>query len=187
MFSYLLIFFNILPEVWYHIRIAPDGEDEIQFILKELNQTNDTYKKLEKIAIWEGKNIWYVYGTDPSLKIGNYEFYTSDLSLRVRVKGGQFTNDPKWIAYYKVGGCGELASLFSYVANRAGFKTRVINDPGIDHSWVEIKINDSWVVADPTIYWWYINDKRKYSNWNEVWFNNFRSVSYTHLTLPTKA
>lgn len=93
-------------------------------------------------------------------------------STKFRPTEPPYNNDPKWIAYYKVGGCGELASFFYEVAKRAGFEVRVVEDNGIDHAWVEVRINDSWMVADPTIYWWYVNDPKNHSDWDKRWFNN---------------
>ena len=174
----LSVIFYCIPdpliEIWYNIRVATGGENEIRLILEELNQTDDIYENIENIALWEGRNIEYVYGREPSFRIGNYAFYISGFSIKIRALAGPFHDDPKWIAYYKVGGCGELAVLFSEIANRAGISARVAGDPGLDHAWVEIKINNSWVIADPTLYWWYINDRKNYSDWNKIWFRDYR-------------
>jgi hypothetical protein len=169
----ILFFFNKLVSVWYHIQIAPKGESEIEKLVDEINATYGVIEKLEKIAEWEAENVEYIYGVEPSFSFGGFAFYWIDGELKIRVLDQSgFNNDPKWIAYFKVGGCGELATLFCEVAKRAGLEARVVSDPGIDHSWVEVKINGSWVIADPTIYWWYVNDPEKFTEWNELWFNN---------------
>lgn len=169
----ILFFFNKLVLVWYHIQIAPKGESEIEKLVNEINATCGVIEKLEKIAEWEAENIEYIYGVKPLFSFGGFAFYWIDGELKIRaLDQSGFNNDPKWIAYFKVGGCGELATLFCEVAKRAGLEARVVEDPGIDHSWVEVKINGSWVIADPTIYWWYVNDPRNHSNWDKLWFNN---------------
>ncbi|AAB91309.1 MULTISPECIES: transglutaminase domain-containing protein [Archaeoglobus] len=159
--------------IWYYLIIAPVGESEIKKIVEEVNSTSGTYQKLEKIAKWEGENIAYIYGINPNFSIPSYHFYWINGELKIRaLENSGFNGDPRWIAYFKVGGCGELARLFCEAAKRAGFEARVVSDLGYDHAWVEVKINNSWVVADPTVYWLYVNYPEKYPNWNKLWFNN---------------
>jgi|GEM_PF-1576661 hypothetical protein len=171
----ILLGFVILlnfDSLWYHFHIAPEGESEIEVLVDRTNATKGTIEKLEMVAKWEAENIDYVYGIDLDFSLGGYAFYSINEKLKIRPIQSPYNNDPKWIAYYKVGGCGELASFFYEVAKRAGFEVRVVEDNGIDHAWVEVKINDSWVVADPTIYWLYVGDPKNNSGWNKLWFNN---------------
>lgn len=92
---------------------------------------------------------------------------------RIRAVNSLFSNDPYWIAYYKVGGCGELAHLFVEVCNRAGIEARVVGTRGEDHFWAEVKIDGEWKHADPTVYYWSVrgNEQQK-SYYSGKWFDN---------------
>jgi hypothetical protein len=85
-----------------------------------------------------------------------------DSGIKIRALNSPFSNDPHWIAYFKVGGCGELASVFCEVANQVGLETRVVGTEGEEHAWNEVKIGD-WKHIDPTIY---------YLNYTSEWFDN---------------
>jgi hypothetical protein len=50
------------------------------------------------------------------------------------------------------GSCGEMAMVGTKFMNDAGLVARVISFPGEDHSFIEVKINDEWLVADPGYY-----------------------------------
>jgi len=56
------------------------------------------------------------------------------------------------ILYQKWGSCGEYAIVTAYLLNRLGFETRIARFANIDHSWAEVKFNESWYIVDP----WYI-------------------------------
>jgi len=64
----------------------------------------------------------------------------------------QFHNNANWIAYMRTGACQELAVLFNETANATGFTTRVVWNPTQDHVWTEVKINGTWIYADPDCY-----------------------------------
>jgi len=41
-----------------------------------------------------------------------------------------------------------------------------------------VKINGSWVIVDPTVYWWYVNDPKNFTGWNRLWFDNESWLKY---------
>jgi hypothetical protein len=193
----ILLVLSTTPELylypWYLIKIKPHGEAKIEKIVDEVSQLNNTYEKLEKIARWEVKDFLYVYKVSPDYALDilpnltskllfnksywRHGVYISDTgpTYRIRAVNSLFSNDPYWIAYYKVGGCGELAHLFVEVCKRAGIEARVVGTKGEDHFWVEVKIDGEWKHVDPTVYYWSIrgneNQKRYYSG---KWFDNPR-------------
>ena len=166
--------------VLYSKEIHPEGEKRIQEILTAVENITGDQEKLDKIGEWETKDFteyyWergyknntqfdftpldspinrYLYDTN-----GNIRAFTSIFSSNI------YANDPTWIAYYRTGACGELASLFANVSNRSGFETRIIGAelkspfPFLDgfpffdivtgnHAWVEVKINNEWWYYDP--------------------------------------
>jgi len=51
-----------------------------------------------------------------------------------------------------VGGCGEMAIVSKQFFDRLGVESRIIAFPGEDHSFVEAKLNGTWMVADTGYY-----------------------------------
>jgi len=48
-----------------------------------------------------------------------------------------------------VGGCGELAKATRTLLNLLGLESRIVEFPGEDHVFIEVKLNGSWIVVDP--------------------------------------
>jgi len=163
----------LIPEIYLYpmflVVIKPSGESKIGEIIAQVSKINDTYGKLEKIAEWESKNFTNTYGRKIDIRLlWGYPIYF-DSGIKVRASYPQIpelSNNPQWIAYFKVGGCGELAYLFDEVARRAGIDARIVTTYGEDHTWNEVRIDDKWISADPTIYSIYNIDQ------NNSWFDN---------------
>jgi len=62
------------------------------------------------------------------------------------------------IFFQKWGSCGEYAIATAYLLDKLGFETRIARFDNIDHSWAEMKLNNSWFIVDP----WYIG--KRYEN-----------------------
>jgi len=62
------------------------------------------------------------------------------------------------IFFQKWGFCGEYAIATAYLLDKLGFETRIARFDNIDHSWAEVKLNNSWFIVDP----WYIG--KRYEN-----------------------
>lgn len=146
----------------YNEVYEPVGKERIDKIVLEVNSLSKSQDKLNAIADWviddfvnfleyERWNESYPH----TKKLGlNYRY---DYSGRIRAENGVYCQNPNWIAYHKFGACGELSSLFSYVANQTGFETRLISatyaDRSNNHQWVEVNVDGVWMYYDPTIYW----------------------------------
>ncbi|RLI73681.1 hypothetical protein DRP04_15510 [Archaeoglobales archaeon] len=185
LFALLIFILLVLPEIYifplFLLVIKPVGNKKIDEILAQVDAINDTYKKLERIAKLEVKDFKDIYKHPPDSALdlityvlsmvcgSNYCRYPIyfDSGIRVRAADSPLSNDPYWIAFFKVGGCSELASLFNEIAKRAGLEVRVVETRGEDHAWVEVKINGKWVHVDPTLY--YIN---YHFGSNIKWFDN---------------
>jgi len=181
-----LVLIWLIPEIYLYpmflLYIKPTGEEKINEILSQVNRTNDTFEKLKMIVEWEVKDFTNAYNRRPDFFLDPFYRYPVyfDNGVKVRVLAPvipELSNNPYWTAFFKVGACGELASLFNEVANRAGIKTRIVGTKGEDHSWVEVKINGEWIHADPTLYFLsyryhlnikWINNPRFY---DLIWFN----------------
>ena len=159
-----LILIWLIPEIYLYpvflLVIKPTGKEEINEILIQVNKTNNTFEKLKMIAEWEVEDFTNVYNNNPDFTLDPFFRYPVYFDGGVKVRASsplipELSNNPYWIAFFKVGACGELASLFSEVSKRAGIETRIVGTKGEDHSWVEIKLNDKWIHVDPTLY--YIN------------------------------
>ena len=145
----------------------PIGKERIDAVVNETKSISDPIEKLTAIADWEISgfvnflqyNIWNesYSGTKP---LGSNYIY--DAEGRIRAEHGKYSNDPYWIAYHKMGACGDLGSLFAEVARQSGFETREVVTKYADennHAWVEVKVNGEWMYFDPTIYWDNHNNK----------------------------
>ena len=145
----------------------PLGKERIESVVNETQNITDPIEKLTAIADWEINgfvnflqyNRWNESygGTKP---LGSHYIY--DEGGRVRAEGGKYANNPYWIAYHKMGACGDLGSLFAEVARQSGFETREVVTKYADennHAWVEVKVNGEWMYFDPTIYWDNHNNK----------------------------
>ena len=150
-------------EVYY-----PKGEENINLIINETRNITYPIDKLTAIADWEIDGFvnflqYQKWNTsyNHTRRLGSN--YVYDDEGRIRAESGPYQNDPYWIAYHKMGACGELGTLFAYVANQSGFETRLVSAKYVDipnnHVWVEVKINDEWMYFDPTVYWDNHNNK----------------------------
>lgn len=175
--TFLLIYIPIFPPIWtdpseaqiedylstqYTNEYYPTAEAEIQKILLTAANISDPIEKLTTIAAWEIEdfvdtveyNKWNE-SYNGTRALSNKYYY--DENGKIRVFWGKYQNDPHWIAYHKIGACGELAALFEHVANRSGFETRQVftlyAESNSNHAWVEVKVNGEWMYFDPTIYW----------------------------------
>ncbi len=163
-------------EVYY-----PKGEENINLIINETRNITDPIDKLTAIADWEIDGFvnslqYQKWNTsyNQTRKLGSNYLY--DDEGRIRAESGPYQNDPYWIAYHKMGACGELGTLFAYVANQSGFETRSVftkyADLSNNHAWVEVKVNDEWMYFDPTVYW---------DNYNNKWNQTFTDKWYGSL------
>lgn len=163
-------------EVYY-----PKGEENINLIINETRNITDPIDKLTAIADWEIDGFinflqYLKWNTsyNHTRRLGSN--YVYDDEGRIRAASGPYQNDPYWIAYHKIGACGELGTLFAYVANQSGFETRLVSATYADlpnnHAWVEVKVNDEWMYFDPTVYW---------DNYNNKWNQTFTDKWYGSL------
>lgn len=101
----------------------------------------------------------------------NCNGYGFDKNGAIRIRTGNLTNNPYWIAYYKTGACGELATLFANVTNQSGFITRVVYSSDPDHAWTEVFLNDKWQYFDPDMY----HNLQGNITYQKYWFDNTSS------------
>lgn len=90
---------------------------------------------LNNIADWEHDHITY----DEHLTY----YYPAPPFMLIR------SSDPVWIMTIRRGGCGETASLFNAMAQSAGIESRIVQNPGEDHGWCEVLLNNTWTMFDP--------------------------------------
>ncbi len=181
----IFIFLFFIPEIYLYplfvVTIKPSGEARIDEITTQISMANDTFRKIEMIVDWESKNFTYTYGRTPNFLLWGYPIYfDSDIKVRAfQPNIPELSNNPQWIAYFKVGGCSELAFLFDEVARKSGIETRVVGTSGEDHLWDEVKIDDQWIPVDPTIYFnnYYYNQSNKWFNNSKFYEQNWFNVS----------
>ncbi|WOF16951.1 hypothetical protein F1737_09765 [Methanoplanus sp. FWC-SCC4] len=172
----------------YEKEIYQNGESEIQNFVTNINNLTvenkiDESEKYNMIADFVTSNFTEYFWETDFLNNKDYNFksfssfshsYQYDPYGFVRAFPPSFyANDPAWIAYYKVGACGELASLFGNITNRTG--TPVIPivatfKNGGNHAWVELIMNNGErKYFDPTVY----GEHSLFKKWPEgYWFGN---------------
>jgi len=77
----------------------------------------------------------------------NIEIFSGGPVLCIRTYNDK---DALWVLTSKFGHCGEYALLFRRMAYAAGLDVRKMTCLGENHCWNEVKIDDNWIVVDPT-------------------------------------
>lgn len=164
--------------------IQDKGASNIQEIVKQIDQTSSSEKRLNSIADVIVTNFTDPYWTDSSSNLFvdkcssnipfNHRFigkncngFGFDKTGAIRARASNLSENPYWIAYYKTGACGELATLYANVSNQSGFVTRVVysNDP--NHAWTEIYLDGNWQYFDPDMY----HTRQGNISYQDDWFN----------------
>jgi len=109
---------------------------------------------------WENRNIRTIYQL-PHFSFAGMKLYIMPDHPYIYPR----ILDPRWIMFFKRGACGEDATLFVEMARVAGIRARTVYNPGEDHAWVEVLIDNSWVHVDPS--WGYFDDPGVYERENE--------------------
>ena len=132
---------------------ADSNAEHITGIVEEItkNTTNDVEKSKIILEWFDGnsENIHNVYGK----KLLFFQIYPLHIYLEkpyfcIRLLGHQ---NPLWVLTSRCGACAEYSLLFREMASAANLTVRSIHNPGEDHNWDEVLINDDWiVVVDPT-------------------------------------
>jgi len=172
----------------YNNFIQAEGASNINLIAEQVDQISSPEEKLNSIA-----NIIVTNFTDPFWSESSGNLFIDECSAdipfnhrfignnckgfgfdktgSIRIISGNLTNNPYWIAYYKTGACGELATLFANVSNQSGFVTRVVysNDP--NHAWTEVYLDGEWQYFDPDMY----HSRQGNISFQKDWFDNTSS------------
>lgn len=153
----------------YNNFIQVEGASKINQIVQQVDHISSPEEKLNSIA-----NIIVTNFTDPYWSESNDNLFIDkcsanipfnhrfigkncngfgfDKSGAIRIRSGNLTNNPYWIAYYKTGACSELATLFANVSNQTGFISRVVYSIDPNHAWTEVYLDGEWQYFDPDMY-----------------------------------
>lgn len=157
--------------VYYNYQhfIQKEGSSNIKQIVKQVGSVTTPDEKLNTLANLVTTNFTDVFWPESSDKLFdtecsggpllNHRYFGNDCNGigfdkngAIRIRRGNLTNNPYWIAYYKTGACGELATLFANVSNQSGLVTRVVYSSDPDHAWTEVYLNGTWYYFDPDMY-----------------------------------
>jgi len=165
----------------YFIEIKPHVDTEINTFVESIKNIKEPQSRIREIANFTEKGYYQTYNvkSNPLSSLSSiWGFQVFDDPQKFRVQSRIiFANDPYFIAYFKTGACGESAALFNFIANKSGFESRIVGTRAEDHVWDEVKINNSWVQVDPTIYYYYYNDPVKYPGYADFWYDNPQAYS----------
>ena len=122
------------------------GEKKVQDIAAEIaSGRSDNESIVRGIIDWESKNIRNAYG------VREEEFLDLHIASEPPyiLKRGSNSSE---IVFYKYGACRQYAILFAALARAKtiNIQTRMVHNPGEDHQWVEVLLDDNWVHVDPS-------------------------------------
>jgi len=172
----------------YSNEIFPKSNETISLVIEDC-KNDDPKTKLNKIFRWEIRD-WHNPDWEPgtfwrSADFPTYLFYKGNMSKLLAAReyelsvfkqknpeGIFYGDDPYWLAYNKVGACQELSNLFSFMANKAGIKSRTVQT--IWHKWVEVEIDNRTMYYDPwcAVYHKYYNVNDENMTLSYKWFNS---------------
>jgi hypothetical protein len=90
--------------------------------------------RIIKVLNWTRENIIHTAEWD-------LFFYYPFMNIR-------FDSNPYWIFFTRIGGCGEKAEISKFLIEKIGFDSRRVSNPGENHGWAEVYLNDTWMHAD---------------------------------------
>jgi hypothetical protein len=173
----------------YRNEIYPKGKEILDIEIQKISQIEDPNLKLDEIFRWEMHDwhnpnweigSWYYYNNSPffliykedNSKLMANPSYEVTLLAPKTPNGIFYDSDPYWIAYHKVGACESLSTLFAFMAQQSGFKSRTVQT--INHQWAEVKINGKWMYYDPwcAVEHNYYNPANGNFTFKDKWFNN---------------
>jgi len=171
----LLLMICVIPFFWYLVEVKPHVDTEINSFNEKISQIKDPKLKIQKIADFTEDNYYQTYGKKANYSLILLQIF--DDPQKIRIRSPIFSLDPYLIAYFKTGACGESASLFNFYANKLGIESRIVGTRAEDHQWNEVKINNSWIQVDPTIYYYYYIDPTTYPTYKDLWLDNTHAYS----------
>lgn len=166
----------------YQHFIQKEGAANIAQMVKQADSISPPDQKLNALANLEVSNFTDIFWFESSdelfenkcsgVPLLNHRYFGNDCNGigfdkngALRIRRGNLTNNPYWIAYYKTGACGELATLFANVTNQSGFVTRVVYSSDPDHAWTEVYLNGTWYYFDPDMYHSLNGEKKNQKYW----------------------
>lgn len=133
---FLILVIYLGSSLWFYPSSQLYGQQTINQVAHQLAANeSDPIAILNNIADWEHDHITY----------DEHLIYSYPVSPFMLLR----SSDPAWIMTIRRGGCGETASLFSAMAQSAGIESRIIQNPGEDHGWCEVLVNNTWTMFDP--------------------------------------
>lgn len=140
---FLLMISFLSPWIVSKSYMAISGEKEIQTVANKISQNLENQEKIAKKTVrW----IQEVMTNSYSIKD-----YFLDLHLVSRppfvLRRGSGASE---ILFYKFGSCREYTVIFEKLARLNEIKVREVRNPGEDHRWAEIWIDNRWIHVDPS-------------------------------------
>lgn len=120
----------------------------IEFANSYISNLSNNECKLKALLEWENNNYNPIYGYKHDIPFLPYLFY-NELNFRLCIRTDK-DNDPSWVFLSKCRACGESALLYSQLVRGINLNLRVIKNPGEDHVWTEVLVNNSWIIIDPS-------------------------------------
>jgi len=172
----------------YSNEIFPQSNESINHLINDC-KNDDPNTKLNKIFQWEMRD-WHNPDWEPGTfwsarEFPTYMFYKGNMSKlfanreyeltifkQKNPEGKFYGEDPYWLAYNKAGACQELSNLFSFMAKKAGVKSRTVQT--IWHQWVEVEIDNQTMYYDPwcAVYHGYYDVNDENLSLSYRWFNS---------------
>ncbi|MFA7707861.1 MAG: transglutaminase domain-containing protein [Candidatus Pacearchaeota archaeon] len=115
-----------------------------KFVNEQIKDLNTSEEKIINLLEWEKTNFKGIYDTKQFMF-----WFTKNGHTRFCIRTDK-DNDREWVYFSKCGACGESALLFKAMMDDLNISTRLIKNPGDDHTWTEVNLNGSWIITDPS-------------------------------------
>jgi len=120
------------------------GEGKVRDIAKEIaSGKSDNESIVRGIMDWQRKNMTNSYGVEVKNFLGLN--ISSDPPYVLKESGTAAE-----IIFYKYGACAQYSILFAALARIENIDTRIVHNPGEDHVWAEVRLDNNWVHVDPS-------------------------------------
>lgn len=142
-----LLLLIILGEFLLPIYLLTPIKNDINYFIDHIRDYKDinTTAIIEKIIEYIDNNINSSWRKpESSLEIDNMLSSTDYVILHMLG-----FHRAHIVFFQKWGSCGEYAIATAYLLSKLGYETRIAMFNNIDHSWAEIKLNNTWYIVDP--------------------------------------
>jgi len=149
---FIIIIFLIPIYSPYVIKIiSKNNEDDVKLLTDEITYGCENSKEKSKILydwfLLDNNNMHNTYNKKYLLfKLYPIHIYTTKPFVCIRIIGHK---NPLFIFTSRCGACAEYSLFYRELGKTANLTVRSVHNPGEDHNWDEVLIDNEWLIVDP--------------------------------------